>query len=181
MISLRKRFTAYVIFSGSENRNWWRFFVRRGWRHVYVIIPAYYPKPGLSAVSYSQVINCWTDHIRSDVLFMAPKAIAEAALRDGATCAISLPVDQRFSGMYLPRGLLTCVSLTKALLSVGAWWVWTPEQLARWLLQNGGTLLEKPEDEQSIQPIGPKGRQEGASRAAKGAAPAGSSVATADG
>ncbi|HKY44898.1 MAG TPA: hypothetical protein VJM50_17530, partial [Pyrinomonadaceae bacterium] len=52
--------------------------------------------------------------------------------------------DQKFSGKYLPRGLLTCVSLTKALLSIGAWHVWTPEQLARWLLQNGGEIMERP-------------------------------------
>ncbi|HKY45624.1 MAG TPA: hypothetical protein VJM50_21220, partial [Pyrinomonadaceae bacterium] len=138
VIDVRKCFTAYVVFVGSENRNWWRFFLRRGWRHVYVILPTYYPKPGLSAVAYSQVINPWTDHIRSDVLFQSPRSVAEAALKEGATCVISLPVDQKFSGKYLPRGLLTCVSLTKALLSIGAWHVWTPEQLARWLLQNGG-------------------------------------------
>lgn len=144
MISHRKRFTAYLIFSGSENRQWWRFFLRRGWRHVLVIIPAYYPKPGLNAVPYSQVINFWTDQVRSDVVFMDPAALCEAALRDGATAAISLHVDQRFTGRYLPRGLFTCVSLAKSLIGCNDWTVWTPEQLARWMLRHGGELLEKP-------------------------------------
>lgn len=145
MISLRKRFTAYVVFQGAEHRRWWRIFTRRGWRHVYVVIPAYYPEPSLTAVAYSQIINFWTDHVRTDVVFQSPKAVCEAALREGATCVIMLPIDQRFTGRYLPRGLLTCVSMIKALLSINAWWVWTPEQLARWMLQNGGKLLEKPE------------------------------------
>lgn len=145
MISLQKRFTAIVVFSGSENRRWWRFFLRRGWRHVYVIIPAYYPAPSLTADVYSQVINMWTDHVRSDVVWESPRSLAIKALEEGATCAISFPVDQKFTGRYLPRGLFTCVSLIKALLSISAWHVWTPEQLARWLLTNGGKLLEKPE------------------------------------
>jgi len=142
MISLRKRFTAYVVFQGAEHRRWWRIYTRRGWRHVWVIIPAYYPAPSLTAVAYSQIINPWTDQIRSDVVFQTPQAVAEAALRDGATCVIKLAVDQKFTGRYLPRGLLTCVSLVKALLSIDAWHVWTPEQLARWMLQNGGKILE---------------------------------------
>lgn len=143
--NLRKRFTAYVVFAGSENRRWWAFLLRRGWRHVNLILPAYYPKPSLTAVCYSQVIAFQTDCIRSDVSFDDPEALAQAYLRAGATCVIRVPVDQKFTGRYIPRGLLTCVSLAKAMLSVDAWWVWTPEQLARYLLQNGGKLLEKSE------------------------------------
>lgn len=143
MIDLRKRFTAYVVFTGSENRNWWRFFLRRGWRHVSLIVPAYYPKPSVSAAVYSQWLNFWTDHIRTDVLFQSPQSLGADLLRDGATCVISIAVDQKFSGRYLPRGLLTCVSLTKAMIGCNDWTVWTPEQLARWMLRNGGKLMEK--------------------------------------
>lgn len=171
MINLRKRFTAYVIFTGSENRNWWRFFVRRGWRHVYVVLPAYYPAPSLTAVAYSQIINPWTDHIRSDVLFMSPREVCEEALREGATCVITMPIDQRFTGRYLPRGFLTCVSLVKALLSIGAWYVWTPEQLARWMLQHGGKVMERPNDVSDFQQA--EGGHEGAGSGPEGAASTG--------
>lgn len=145
MISLRKRYTAWVVFQGSENRRFWRFFLRRGWRHVYVIIPAYYPEPGLNAVAYSQIISQWTDHVRADVVFMHPNAVAEAALREGATAVIKFAVDQKFTGRYSPLGLLTCVGLTKALIGCKSWATWTPERLAQWLLRNGGELVEKPE------------------------------------
>lgn len=143
--NLRKRFTAYVIFAGSENRRAWRFLLRRGWRHVGLVVPAYYPRPSLTAVAYSQIVSFRTDCVSLDVSFDNPEAIAQAYLREGATCVIRFPVDQKFTGRYIPRGLFTCVSMVKAMLSVNAWWVWTPEQLARYLLQNGGKLVEKSE------------------------------------
>lgn len=145
MINLRKRFTAYVIFTGSENRRWWRIFVRPGWRHVSIVLPAYPAGQSLMRPAASQFVCMWTDHVRSDVLPQTPTAVCEAALKDGATCVISIAVDQKFSGRYVPFGLLTCVSLVKAMIGCKAWYVWTPEQLARWLLQNGGTLMEKPQ------------------------------------
>jgi len=178
MISLQKRFTAIAVFSGSENRRWWRIFLRRGWRHVYLIIPAYYPAPSLTADVYSQVINMWTDHVRCDVVWKSPRSLAETALTEGATCAILLPVDQKFTGRYLPRGLFTCVSMIKAMLSIGAWYVWTPEQLARWMLQNGGELLEKPNDIPFQQA---ESRHESAGCTDAGAAFAGAADPAADG
>lgn len=178
--SLRKRFTAFVVFKGSENRRFWRIFTRRGWRHVYVIIPAYYPEPGLTAVAYSQVLNFWTDHVRADVVFMHPRAIAETELREGATAVITLPVDQKFSGRYLPRGLFTCVSMVKALIGCNAWFVWTPEQLARWMLRNGGEVMEKPQDDTAFRRQA-QGRQEVAASADGGAAAARSVHSAANG
>lgn len=142
MISQRKRFTAFVVFQGAEHRRWWRIFTRRGWRHVFVVLPVYFPDNRLSAIQYSQIINPTMEHIRSDVIFEPPAKVCEAMLKDGATCVIKLAVDQKFTGRYVPRGLLTCVSLVKALLSIDAWNLWTPEQLAKWLLMNGGELLE---------------------------------------
>lgn len=181
MIDLRKRFTAYVIFVGSENRNWWRLLTRRGWRHVYVVLPATPFGQSLFRKPMSQIVNHWTDHVRSDVVSSTPRQVAEAALKEGATCAISFAVDQKFSGRYLPRGLLTCVTLTKALLSIGAWWVWTPEQLAHWLLRHGGELVEKPDNERTFQQTRRVDRQEGASGATAGATPAGPSLAETNG
>lgn len=179
MIDLRKRFTAYVIFVGSENRNFWRFFVRRGWRHVYVVMPATPLGQSLFRKPMSQIVNMWTDHIRSDVVPSTPEDVARLALKEGATCAISVAVDQKFSGRYLPRGMLTCVSLTKALLSIGAWWVWTPEQLAHWLLRHGGELVEKPGDEFTFQQT--EDRQERAECADRGAEAPEPSLAAANG
>lgn len=141
--AIRKRYTAYVVFQGAEHRRAWRIFTRRGWRHCYLIMPAFYPEPSTSAERLSMLVNPGTDHVAIDLIRSSPAKLVEMALDEGATCAIKIAIDQKFTGAYVPRGLLTCVSLVKAALGLGAWYVWTPEHLARYLLRNGGELLRK--------------------------------------
>lgn len=140
--NLRKRFTAYVVFQGADHRRWWRIYTRRGWRHCYLIVPAHQPGANLFAKPGSIVVNPWVSYLRIDYLPETPAAICKRMIEEGATCAIELPVDQKFSGAYVPRGLMTCVSLIKAAIGCNAWHVWTPEQLARWMLQHGGKMVE---------------------------------------
>lgn len=142
-MTLRKRVTCYVVFQGAEHRRPWRIFCKRGWRHVTLLVPAYDPYPSLTAKESTQVIQFWTDQARADVVWEPVRKVADQWLADGATCVISFPIDQRFTGRYVPRGLMTCVSLTKYFLSIDAWYIVNPYQLARYLLRNGGTLLTK--------------------------------------
>lgn len=135
------RFTAWVVFTGGDHRRFWRIFTRRGWRHCFVVLPVYHPEPGIGASEFSQVINQTTNRIDAKVFFQSPKSCAESFLKDGAKCVVKIRVDRRKLPNYVPRGFLTCVSLIKAILGVGAWYVWTPEHLARWLLRNGGELI----------------------------------------
>lgn len=141
----RRRFTAYVIFQGAEHRRAWRIFTRRGWRHCLIVLPVYYPEHSLAAQRFSQVINPLTWIVQADVIFRSPEDLAQEALREGATCVIRFPVDVRIERDYVPRGLLTCVSMLKAILGVSAWYVWTPEHLARFLLRSGGKMVERVE------------------------------------
>lgn len=141
--NLRRRFTAYVVFQGADHRRWWRIFTRRGWRHCYIVLPDHRHGASLFRSPGSIVINPWVSFVRFDCFDRTPAEICAEVLADGATCAIAFPVDQKFSGAYVPRGLLTCVSLIKAMIGCNAWHVWTPEQLAKWLLRNGGKLMEQ--------------------------------------
>lgn len=141
--NIRQRFTAYVVFSGSETRSFWRVFVRRGWRHVQVIVPMYYPEPRLTADVYSLVINPVTYAVKIDYFWLNPRKMVDEMLKDGCTAVIEVPVDIALKDGYIPRGLLTCVSLVKAIIGVRAWYVWTPYHLARYLIRHGGTLIKK--------------------------------------
>jgi len=141
--AIRKRYTAYVVFQGAEHRRAWRIFTRRGWRHCWLIIPANPPRHSLFAKSASILIGSQTDHVSVDFVQRPALELAQAALEDGVTCVIKIAIDQKFTGAYVPRGLLTCVSLVKAALGLKAWFVWTPEHLARYLLRNGGRLIER--------------------------------------
>lgn len=141
--SARQRFTAFVVFQGAEHRRAWRIFTRRGWRHCFVVIPIYYPEPSLTADVYSLIINPITCFVRQDVIFMPPRDLVNQLLEQGYTAAVAVPVDHDYKIEYIPRGLLTCVSLVKALIGVRAWYVWTPEHLARYLLRNGAELIKR--------------------------------------
>lgn len=63
-------------------------------------------------------------------------------LDEGFTAAFSVPVDHDYQTDYIARGLLTCVSLVKAIIGVRAWYVWTPEHLARYLARAGATIIK---------------------------------------
>jgi hypothetical protein len=135
-----------VIFSGAEHRRFWRIFTRRGWRHVQVLLPVYYPEQSLGAETFSMVVNPLAWGVQATVLFRSPRELAQEALKEGATAVIKFRVDEKFQRDYVPRGLFSCVTLLKAVLQISAWYVWTPEHLARYLLRNGGELVKRAAD-----------------------------------
>lgn len=140
----RKRFTAFVIFYGSEHDGFWRIFTGRGWRHCCVIVPAYPDGRDLGAPVYSLCINPLTWGVDVVLVPKHPEEVCAKELEDGATAALSIPIDLDMKRLYVPRGLLTCVSLIKAVLGMsGGWYVWTPKHLARYLLRKGGKLIGK--------------------------------------
>lgn len=141
----RKRFTAYVVFMGAEHRRFWRLFTRRGWRHVFIVLPAY-RSASLGGEVISQVINPILHCVEADVFFNHPAKLAQEALKEGATAVIKIRIDRTFKRDYVPRGLFTCVTVVKAILGIAAWYVWTPEHLARYLLRHGGQLVERDRD-----------------------------------
>lgn len=118
-------------------------FTGRYWRHCFVIVPYYYPKPGLNARVFSQIINPTTFNVMVEVEDIHPEEFAKQLLREGYTSVIKVPVAHSFKTEYIPRGLLTCVTLVKAIIGVRAWYVWTPKHLARYLIRNGAEVMKK--------------------------------------
>lgn len=106
-----------------------------------MIVPAYHAAVGLRAGRYSVVIDPRTNHIATDVLFMPPADVAKHMLENGATCVVKFRVDRASIRNYVPRGILTCVSMVKAVCAISDWHVWTPKHLARWLAMNGGEVI----------------------------------------
>lgn len=143
----RKRFTAYVVFYGSEHDGFWRIFTGRGWRHCCVVLPIYPDGRDLAAPVHSVCLNPLTWGIDMAHVPMHPTDVVAHELREGATAALSIPIDLDMKRLYVPRGLLTCVSLIKAVLGLsGGWYVWTPKHLCRFLLRNGGSLIGKSDE-----------------------------------
>ncbi len=147
----RTRHTAWVVFSGSEARSFWRLFNRRGWRHVRLLLPAYYPEPGLTADVYTLFVDPRSNYVDVRVIWLPPEECARQLMEHGATAIIKFPVDHFRYRDYVPRGFLTCVSLPKAILGIRSWMIITPWQLARYLLRTGGKLWSDP----NVKPVFP--------------------------
>lgn len=108
-----------------------------------MIVPYYYPKPGLNARVFSQIINPITFCVMAEVIDKHPQELAKELLDEGYTAVIKVPVDHDYKTDYIPRGLLTCVTLVKAIIGVRAWYVFTPKHLARYLVRNGCEIMKR--------------------------------------
>ena len=138
MFPMRKEvFTAYVVFSGADHSIWWRLFTRRGFRHVQMIIPASQNTSLLSRDGRCILVNAMSFGVSIAIVDKSASEIVADCKQAGVTQVLAYPVKKYFKREFVPRGVLTCVSLLKAVMEINAWWVITPEQLARWLLKNG--------------------------------------------
>lgn len=136
----KKKFTAYIVFQGKSDRGFWHFFTKPAWRHCWVMVPAYWPEPGLMATTVTMKIEPLKWGIDTEVWWEPPEVIAQAFLDAGATAVVAFPVENPPSEGYVFRGLFTCVVVVKAVLGINNWRLWTPWQLFRYLLRNNGTL-----------------------------------------
>lgn len=138
----RKRFTAYVIFYGSDHAGFWRIFTAPGWRHCAVVLPVYADGGSLFSKGTSIAVQSIGWGVEVVALDLPALEVCRKQLEDGATAALSIPIDLTMKRLYVPRGLLTCVSLIKAILGIsGGWYVMTPKHLCRYLLRHGAQLI----------------------------------------
>lgn len=104
----------------------------------------------LGAPRYSAIINATAWTVMHEMIFEKPENLIDMALEEGATAVIKFPVLQQLEREFVFRGLLSCMTLTKALLGIRCWWLLTPYQLARYLLANGGSLVKVSEHGKSL-------------------------------
>ena len=136
----KKSFTAYVVFQQRQGRGFWHAFTAPAWRHCWVMIPAYWPEPGLMATCVTMKVEPLKWGIDTEVWWEHPEIVAQAFLDAGATAVVAFPVKAPPTEGFVFRGLFSCVVIVKAVLGVKNWRVWTPWQLFRYLLRHGGTL-----------------------------------------
>lgn len=106
------------------------WFTRPRFRHVYLLLPA---KIG------TLIVNPLAGGIRVDWAPFDPAACALACVEAGLVVAEG---DTKINLCYKWRGLITCVSVVKALIGLNDWRIITPYQLYRRLA-----------NEQPIQPM----------------------------
>lgn len=133
----REAFTAYIVFHGAEHQIWWRMFTKAGYRHAMLIIPTDGGRSLFDPRGSCVVVNGLSYTVNVNGLETTAKQAADHCLANGATEVLRFKVSKKFTREFVPRGILTCVSLIKAIIGINAWWVITPEQLRKWLLENG--------------------------------------------
>ena len=140
----KKITTAYVVFSGDRRWSFWNWFLEPGFSHCWVIIPIPYPEPGLMASKFSLKIEPLSWGIDTEVWFAEPDVVIESfAKLDNVSAIVSYTFETPGPPKALQglRGLLTCVSVIKALLGIENHRVWTPGHLFRYILRNRGKII----------------------------------------
>lgn len=127
----------YVLFTdtGRGRGYWWDFLSSPGRRHCAVFIP---DERGVSVcLEYSfgllsaTILGC--NHV--------DEAVHKYGVKLPISSIIEVDLEKREHSKYIPVRCMTCVGMAKAVLGIKAWWVWTPEQLYRYLLSHGGCEL----------------------------------------
>jgi hypothetical protein len=137
-----EQFDAYVVFRVAHEPGWpwWAKWIRHRLRrtgvgHVSVIYRCPYGR---------QLVYCdpALGHLS---IYGLPARVTPQLLLDDLGAAAESMVVLRYP-CYVDRdryhyyGILTCVTVVKSIIGVRAPWLWYPDQLFRWLLDNGATL-----------------------------------------
>lgn len=118
-----------------------RAFTRPGFRHCFVLWqPENLALMPLVTVQplYSGIVISYSAGV------LAEEVIARWLTDPFITTIVQIDVDQGDRVPYVWRGPLTCVTVVKQILGVHAWWIQTPRQLYRFLLQRGGVRWANP-------------------------------------
>ncbi len=139
--NIRKRQTAYIVFQGDMAQTMPMPFTSPGWRHCWLMLPVYYPEPGLMAEVFTMKIEFLRWGVDTAVWWQSPDVVSAAFYEVGVTAIVEFPFTSPPENTRLTwRGQISCVTLIKAILQINDWKVWTPKQLFAYLVRNGGTL-----------------------------------------
>lgn len=108
---------------------WWRVFTRPGWRHVGLLVR----ELGTNRWTVVNFLYSCVDVAGVD------SDDPEGRLRNAGFRVMRVTA-LRETRRVTPRGIMTCVSLTKAILGIRAWRVMTPEGLYRYLAARKGVV-----------------------------------------
>lgn len=113
---------SFVVFS-PNTEIWYLFWLRKGFKHCYLII-----QDNGKWIS----IDPMSSHIDVVVHNLASDFCLATWLKDEGMCVV--PVRHRKPVVKsLPASWVSCVEVTKRVLGIRNWWIWTPYQLYKHL------------------------------------------------
>jgi len=143
LIAKREFRTYYVVFQSTTFRRPWNLFTWNGYQHVWLFYPKYLGPPGLLTHQATIKIEPLSTYLDTDYWACDPDVIAQDFIKEDYVrdiVKISLPLPSNLS--YNIRGLINCVTIIKLIMGVGKWFIFTPQQLRRYLLRIGGRSIK---------------------------------------
>ena len=131
----------FVVFQGRIGAGgFWNIYGTSGYQHCWIAVPEYFPEPGLLATQYTMKIEPLEWGIDVAIWRERTDVVVKTFYEAGATAVVYWAKAAPCRG-YVPRGVYSCVSICKAVLGIRAWYILTPWQLPRYMLNNGGSLI----------------------------------------
>lgn len=138
----------YVLFRKVRFRAWWVRFIVPGIEHCSVIEEMNLGGDGLAGADcFLHTDHCYGLLVHQIHLGSARKKIAKALSFRAITAVAVIEVEKSHRWGYIPFGLLTCVTVAKAVLGLSDWRIQTPQSLLRYLEGHGAVVLRGLGDE----------------------------------
>lgn len=132
---------AWVVFEPQRSPAWWSVLSPARWGHCWAFWSRYYPQPGLLSERFATKVEMVRGYLHVDTWMVDPEDIAGVLLQQGVTDIVRVRSTVAPGRGPVARGLITCVTVIKAALGIGAPWVLTPQQLHAYLRRHGAQSL----------------------------------------
>ncbi len=135
--------TFYVIFQDSPYKRPWHLFTHGRYKHCWLITPTFEGPPGLLTPQKTVRINALSNYVDVDYWDAHPHEVVKDFLKEeNVVDIVKICLPLRKSVSYNLRGVINCITIPKAFMGINAWWIFTPQQLRRYLLKNGGQSMK---------------------------------------
>lgn len=134
--------TFYVVFAHSMFNRIWAPFCPKPFRHCWVFWANYLGTPGLMTPRITLKTESLSNMVDIDVWHEDPEVVAQAFL-PSTTDILKITLPFKSCVGVCPRGIITCVSMAKAVMNIKAWWILTPRQLHSHLKSLGAVSLKE--------------------------------------
>lgn len=133
----------YVVFQSSSGNRFWSGFTEKGFQHIWCFWGKPLGEPGLMTPQNTLKAEPLGSYIDFDLWFVEPHEAAKAYLQEEkVTDILKFNTKMQTATGFIPRGIITCVSVIKGVMGQRAWWILTPRQLYYYLLRKGATSLK---------------------------------------
>lgn len=121
----------YIVFTDAGRWNFWDVFTSPGWRHCMAVRWDGYNWLAIDPIGSMLHVDVLDYTEKDDV----PRLLASQGHK-------VVYIRKQQNDKFIMRGMMTCVTITKHLLGIRAWWVMTPKQLAKHLVRKHNGIFK---------------------------------------